>query len=714
MDLFLDESPKTKTAMVSSARMVSNADHWPTQLLQEAYRQLPFLAEYDVSVNIPRSVPEQGTAIGYVEVKNKTDRSPGEELLGKSVKHSRIPIVIHKFQLAPFDLFMQGEKTWPLTEARFRQHMFRAETFDGPGTPPAQKYMASDLAPPFGGGQYGGYFGGMTVTGSAHEEALAEMLGVEKAAGVVDSFLAKKFDEDQLKKLEEASGESWDSTLEAKKKLHEKKAGVPLLRALAPSMDAATVEKVAAAIADDPALRRAFRSSETAAEMLGYIAGASTLDKVAAADMWSQFATGIKPTVVQLTKTASGTVMAKWANPEAFAPQQQEMGAAEAEGIAPGAGDLAPGESDIVDAAAMEPDSEDEEIRLVDEFGEWRVATCDGRHLIGWVFPGLMQFQPSMGEDLVPMSLFTNGSEFSVQPGVAGIRVGKGGNLPHGPVRGHGFLYCVEGGNAKATVPFQVQLDQQQGGMQAYQAITDIGEFVRFSFAPNIQKIQFLGDGLFAVPDHYRFCPLEGQMTKLVDAPEGFNKESEARGVAQVGTLMCHGPEYSLKGRAFHKLAQQDYQFVDRAGAEFLMVCAGVHPRVAKEKLAESVEVGHAELGGLRPIVPLSEVREEAVKTAAERIKDLPKAVLLVKEAGDLADGDADTVDAVLSLGFLSPETMSVFVSYMPYLEDSVNRLADLLLAVRIGQKIINESSVRTALFSLESVVNGLKLLSHA
>ena len=81
---------------------------------------------------------------------------------------------------------------------------------------------------------------------------------------------------------------------------------------------------------------------------------------------------------------------------------------------------------------------------------------------------------------------------------------------------------------------------------------------------------------------------------------------------------------------------------------------------------------------------------------------------------GLLSGGDDNTIDAVLSLGFLTPETVSVFLSYMPYLEDSINRLADLLLAVRLGLKLLNENSLRTALFSTEETVNGLKLLSQS
>ena len=674
MALFLDKNVQEKVA-TPLTRMDSNADNWEEQILSEAYRQLPYLSDYDVTVILPEGKvrPEQGYAVGYIAVKNITDRTPGDELVTQSVNHIRIPIVIKKFGMAPLDLFMREGKTYPLTEARFRQTMFRPEGFDVAQNAPPQKYMGNDLSPPFGG-----YLGGSINTSQ-----------------VLNKYSA------------------------------------PMLQTLAPFMPPTVVEKVADIVSTDPDMVRVLRSSEEFAGAMGYIAGSAKLEKVSAAQVWDSVSRRVKPTTVQMTKLASGNVRVKWANSDAFLPQEEEMLPEEAAAIS--GGELPEEVGDTSTVSTLEPEAPvvDEEAECIDQFGEWRVATVDGRQLVGWVFPELLQFHPVHGESL-PLSLFTNGSEHAVQPGICGVRVGQGTSLPHGPVRKYGCLYCITGGTAKATVPFRVLGERALGEVVYYQVTTDMGEYVEFTFVPGIQCITPMGQqGQYGVPESYRFLPIEGAFTQLVADPAMFNKEAEAQSSWATGEVIGDGTEYTVRGMVFDKLASPLRDFVSRADAEFLLVAAGVPPDEAKEKLARADQEGLANLANLRPVVTLAEHHAGLTKQAAAVIEEVPKPVLLVKEAAGVAlaevsarrltkqaetpgSGDASTVDAVLSLGFLTPETVSVFLSYIPYLEDCVNRLSDLLLATRAGMGILNENSVRTALFALEETINGLKLLAQS
>ena len=660
MDLFLDDQPTTEKLAASIARMDSNPASWSKQILQEAYRQLPFLQEYDITVNLTDSSPEQGYAIGYIEVKNPTMMTPGDEMVTQPVKHSRVPVIIREFALYPLDLFMRGDKSFPLTEARFRQTMFRPEEFDSPQNLPPEVHIGDNLDPPFVGNRGGYLTGGREVTSSVRDMP-------------------------------------------------------PLLYTLAPLLDNQTIEKVADIVASHPTMQAAFRASPEAAASLGFLAGSSEMEKASADQVWASVIERIKPDVVQVEKLASGRFRVKWANSGAFMPQEEEMTQPQVEEMSPDAAGLGEGENLTVspEAAPAPPAEQEMDSKAIAEFGQWKVMSLDGRELVGWVFPQLLSFE---GESL-PMALFTNGSEYSIQGAIAGSRVGQGVNLPHSEPQGYGCFYYISEGAARATIPFQIEAVQGGEGGTVYSVSTDMGEEFQVQVVPQLQVITPMGEGMYGVPEHFGFLPLTGQLTKLVANPEELAKEAEALEIADWGECLTDGTVYSLSGRPFEKLSDTVTRFIDRPAAEFLLVSAGANPTEVQEKLSAAEQFsggGTVSFNNLRQITPFTEVYEDSVKTASAVRGQLPPAPLLVKEAADVAVGDGTAVDAVLSLGFLTPETVSVFLSYIPYLEDTVNRLADLLMATRLGLRILNESSVRTALFSLEETLNGLKLLAQA
>ena len=73
---------------------------------------------------------------------------------------------------------------------------------------------------------------------------------------------------------------------------------------------------------------------------------------------------------------------------------------------------------------------------------------------------------------------------------------------------------------------------------------------------------------------------------------------------------------------------------------------------------------------------------------------------------------DPLTLDTILSLEFITPENVGVFVDSLPTLENAVRSLSRLLIGVRLGLDEIPESTVQTALYSLEETVQGLKRIA--
>jgi hypothetical protein len=83
----------------------------------------------------------------------------------------------------------------------------------------------------------------------------------------------------------------------------------------------------------------------------------------------------------------------------------------------------------------------------------------------------------------------------------------------------------------------------------------------------------------------------------------------------------------------------------------------------------------------------------------------------LAKEAALLSD--ALTADKILGLGFLNAENVSAFVDMLPSLEAASSKLAEMLIAVRLGLQDIPEVALERMLAALEDVIRGLRSLQE-
>jgi hypothetical protein len=84
----------------------------------------------------------------------------------------------------------------------------------------------------------------------------------------------------------------------------------------------------------------------------------------------------------------------------------------------------------------------------------------------------------------------------------------------------------------------------------------------------------------------------------------------------------------------------------------------------------------------------------------------------LVKAAAQ--SGHPETLDAVLSLEFITPQNLQYFVDSIEDLDETTSRLAAMLVAVRLGMPHVPEEPVRQSLEGLTKVVNKLQILKSA
>ena len=176
----------------SIARMSDDEKRWPTQVLSELYKQLPFMSKFAPEIVLDRLDAEAGYALGYVQVRNMSDRDLAQEAVGKPSNRIRIPIIVSDRQLQPFHTFELGKRQYALTKDRIEAAMMNPAMFDGSGDLPGKQSLVDQINPPFQQRQgFGVQSGGDSIAGlsklsSAPKEASWRSRALDAAAdGIV-------------------------------------------------------------------------------------------------------------------------------------------------------------------------------------------------------------------------------------------------------------------------------------------------------------------------------------------------------------------------------------------------------------------------------------------------------------------------------------------------------------------------------------------------
>lgn len=657
-DLFLP-TEQLFDKVAAETELAEDPSGWPQEILQELFKQLPYIAEFEPHITMDRVDGERGYGFGHVEVSSKTE-VPTSNPSGRAqagVQSVRLPIIINGRKLSPFDILVTHDsKMLPLTESRLRQLLFRPQLFDVTAKTPGDQSLIGQLFPPYRQ-NYGLGGGGGTVT-----------TGMGKTSSLLQTVLpsARRVD------LHKVASEFTDELVQANFVLH-KYANHNALRTLF----SAQTEKVA--------------SAHTPAEVF-------QLQHIPA-----------KGYAVKLANRAD------WDPKEMLLDRGQAVTAFGLKTVL--AADTSPGviASDVAEPApSVELESaEADRPELIKDYGLYKVQTEDGKELVGYVFPNLLDLD---GRAL-PIALFTNGSQAVVQGEIAGVRAGEGQSLPTGRPRGHGCFYRVlPNGKAEATIPLEVQASFAADGNAVFSANTYDGRGVEVhANQPNIEAIQLV-DGAVLVPQSYSWLPLDSaEEVSLVSDPEGVAKEAALHSWANSVQLSYAGSdEVCLEGLPLAKLGADQTQFISYLDAQFLMAGLGVHPQTTLQKIAQSA-ISHAPVSvtvtkQLGAQGQTKEAESSKLASAWEELNIPP--VLLVKEAAVIPDPMA--VDTVLSVGFISPENVRMFLEALPLLDKSQEKLCELLIASRLGLREVPAQALESAIRGVETVIEGLKVLAFS
>jgi len=661
--LFLTPSapvPIEKIGMES--RLSDNADDWPQEVMQEAFKQHPYLGQYDVSPVMRDVEDERGYALGYLVIRNKTARlqtPAGQQLSADAgVRTMKVPVIVKEQKLKEFDVFIDARgRMMPLSEERVRQGLFRPDIFDSYGTPNQNATMIGDqMVPP-----------------DRSERMVSGRGNVEEG---VKTSAAKPM----------------------------------LMEAISGTMLQSDISRVEAEMNADKALARSLITKEATSAFIQLI---GSVDPVTAEDVVKTASDLQVPDTAQVSRVGDEYHI-KLAHSQFFDPKTYVLDRIKTAAVV---GEDAVATTDQVGATVITTDAvvkddltTDDEVGEIERFGEYKVRDVEDNEHLGWVFPKVLDF----GGASLPLKVFTNGSAHAVQSDMVGSFVGRGTNIiSSDKLEGDGFFYVLtKDGSALAFIPGAVKsaFQDKNGPGVVFESI--MGGRFKLRVVPDLKKLAKLGDDEYGLPAAVQWCPLgAGAALTLVDDPGLFTKT--ASGMNPNGSLfiISDGNLWSFTGRSVEKLAADQRQFLQSEDALFLAVAAGVHPKLAMRKLAEAGQRGESFVAGCRPIIPLRESLQAAEEMAKEAIAGMPPKHFLLKEASGL--DDVSTVDKVLSLGFITPENLSTFIEYVPDFEEAIGKLAYLLVAVRLGLPDVPEVSVKNAMERLEDTCRALKELIY-
>lgn len=491
---------------------------------------------------------------------------------------------------------------------------------------------------------------------------------------------------------------------------HVKKAS--LLEAIAPTIRESDRDRFVEKVASDPTIRAGFRRSGMAQLLVDVM----DTKLASASDRLSALADSIEPSVVTFQKLPGGDFMVKSANVNAFAGGEQATGqvvpfeeVAEAIG-ADTAKSLQPGQVTTAVSNPVEIDGDDSNaVSAVSGFGEYKVQDADGKSTKGWVFPQLL----SWDEEFTPQktTLFLNGSSHAIQESLVGEKVESLTKIPEDIPKGEGVFRPDDGGVATAPLNIQYGMTNSQG-VHKYVGTDSFGNEISVSLVPNLKEPKRLSENEYALPKDWGFTRLNKKV-KLV-SNEASSNLSKKVGKEKTSAILFYNGSFNMTGGCgLDKVASELRQDLDAVGAEFILGLLGVDGVTAKQKVAEARKVGFVKMSGLRTITLLSERFQESVKEASAFLSKLPDLRRdLIKEAAAIED--QGTVDKVLALNFINPENLSTFIEYLPELEETSERMAEMVLAGYLGMKEIPLAAVERSMHNMEEVVHGLKAVQNA
>ena len=475
----------------------------------------------------------------------------------------------------------------------------------------------------------------------------------------------------------------------------QKVSSVSLWKAALPTFKESDVESFKKDLREDIPVRNAFVENEYFHEYLEDI-----IKHASAEENWSA-----SPTVVQLLQSGTGYKV-KVANHRAYQPSESSITRFQAQ--------------DMLSQSSMEALLRDGHITLtvdptitaaktekvaqaVERAGTYR--TYSGANEVeGTVIPHMVTFD---GRNL-GMQLFVGRDSHAMQDKVAGVFTGDLRLADEEPY-GNGVFVYQEGPLAYATEPVKItnrsSISYEQEKVASYHGTSlSTGIPIKITVLPGLRKIASIGDHEIALPEHFKFLPLRGNQVGVSSSSSDVDlfKAQKTAGADSI-ELISDGSSFSIRG-ANAGLFKDD--IMGTLDTEFALSALGLTGEQLRGSMKTASSRGSVTIHSTRRVVD-HETFLSGVAASRPDVEGLQ--VNLVKEASVIVD--KETTDAILSLRFVTPENVGIYVNYIPELEKVSGRLAELLVASRLGMDDVKEAAAKNAMTQITSVVKGLEKL---
>lgn len=655
--LFLD--PTIKLEKVAAAcKLDGDPDRWPIEILKVAYKNVPSLKSYEADVELDRVDTARGYAVGkmlvYPNGMTKEAASGRDKLVS-------VPLIVRDHELAPMDVFSYKGSMYPMDEHDMQEIMTRTEAFSRIAD--RDQFVGTNL------------FGQLIPPNTDHQYNAGSL-------------------------MKHGSANLWKLALE--------------------NASPKDVDSFKSTLRDDHALRHAYGTNIV---LKTYVEDALGYQEKTASQKRTERLSTLKPSVVQLSY-ADGEYHIKTANHRCWSPQVEKISRYEAQNY------LGDKFNDLLTCGYVtfvaDPVAESvhEKVAAVaDRVGLYEVWS--GPNLISGVVIPTVRDLDGRSTDL---QIFAGTSQHAVQEKVAGV-LHREITLPDPEPRGLG-VFVDQSGVALEPVHVlnKAAHANEIGGKVTHYLCkrASTGEEVRLLKVAGLYDVVNLGNGEYAIPETTKFVSLAGSQIRI--SPAEVAQTFEHQKVASTSVTLCaNDGAYWLRGANSGPFAGQEY---DAQSMEFVLGGLGLSGKQARETIKTASARSKVVIGKTRDVLDEATRGLDFVKTASASVtkfaRVMPKVESTYKVAAVLTSPKAqelwkqasislpkESVDAILSLNFVTPENASAYINYLPILEKTSSILAELVVASRLGMDDVREAAAINAMTQVNAVVKGLEKLSE-
>lgn len=648
---------------ISMTRLNEDSNLWPEELIQKFKERIPDSHSLSIITKFVKIDDETGTATGSLEISN-----------GKA--KITVPVIIKEFNLYPMDVFMANGKLLPLTPDYFNQIL----------NPSADPFKRLEEYPNYGGM---GRFDDGNLWNATYPPSLGRYAYASAGYPILDSISDTIDPKEMWDYLKSNPSVAANFAQNGQAEIVEKLANLNMGE-FSQSRDNLIPKNINVLMKNGPNKYTILSNNDKIFNPM--------IKSHSSSSLLLRNDDGVSSDICSFTKDDLNEVDQ---NGEKFIFRQE----------IPTAGDNG---GPYIEEGVHVP------VQHAVECGHFVIRKHNGVEVLGLVIPTVKKLT---GEETAN-KLFIGKTCWALQPSIAG-RVAE--NCDYFPEicdisPGQTGVFVRKTGDRKieATVPLTVKSVVVDGvtKLSCYD-LTGIPVKINYdidcSFTNIVPPIQVEGSckDFFTIPAKiYHWVPLSDMVEATSNLMDFAVKTAALKKTASPVKVIPTGyGMYSIRGiDKYASEAGLNAQMLNKPEATFMLLSLGFpHTKIASV-FSTATRHGQATIHNLnRPMLYSEKVAQDQAKLQklANFVGKLKSN--LIKEASFM--DDSQSVDALLSLNFITPDNVNKFIAKLPALKTAISHLASLLIASRLGIKEIPEQAAGSAMTRLIEVVNGLEAL---